>query len=139
MLVDTGAWIAAFVRRDPYHVPGAEQFRRLRSQRTRLVVTDLILAELHGHLVRIRGPAGAAEYLLALKSDPLVEEVFVNPSLQTSALDDWLERFPDQPFTLTDAVSFSVMRAHRIPAAFTFDRHFSIAGFQTLPAARRDL
>lgn len=133
VLVDTGAWLAALVRRDRYHVPGAEQLRRLRRERARLVVTDLILAELHVNLVRARGGAEAARYLWTIKSDPAVEEVFADADLQAGAMHDWIERFPDQAFTLTDAISFAAMRAQRIPAAFTFDRHFQVAGFQTLP------
>ena len=66
-------------------------------------------------------------------SDPLVEEIFVDRELQTAAFDDWIHRFDDQHFTLTDAVSFAVMDAGRISTAFTFDVHFSVAGFQMLP------
>lgn len=133
LLVDTGAWLAAFSRRDQYHDPAAGFLRQLRAQRTPLVVTDLILAELHLHLVRGLGPRRAAEHLETLKADPMIEEVFTSRDLQTSALADWIRGFEDQPFTLTDAVSFAVMQARRIAAAFTFDHHFRVAGFSTLP------
>lgn len=133
MLVDTGAWLAAFHTRDQYHFAAAAALRRLRADRTRLVVTNLILAELHLHLVHGLGPARAADHLDALKTDPLLEEVFADESVQAAALGDWIRRFDDQPFTLTDAASFAVMRARRIPAAFTFDRNFTVAGFGILP------
>lgn len=133
MLVDTGAWLAVFHPRDQYHAPAAAELRRLRSERARLVVTDLILAELHLHLVRGLGPRRAADHLETLIADPLVEEVFTDRELQTAAIADWLGRFSDQPFTLTDAVSFATMRARRISPAFTFDHHFTIAGFERLP------
>ena len=105
----------------------------LRSERARLVVTDLILAELHLHLVHALHPAQAADHLQTVKADPLVEEVHTDPDLQSAALTDWIRRFADQPFTLTDAVSFATMAAHRISVAFTFDRHFAVAGFETVP------
>jgi predicted nucleic acid-binding protein len=43
-----------------------------------------------------------------------------------------LERYHDQDFTLTDAVSFEVMRRERIRQAFAFDGHFVTAGFELL-------
>jgi len=137
ILVDTGAWLAVFHRRDQYHDPAAAELRRLRAARTPLVVTNLVLAELHLHLVHGLGPARAADHLETLKSDPLIEEVFADQDLQAAALADWIRRFDDQAFTFTDAVSFALMRARRIPAAFTFDRHFSVAGFRMVPAGRR--
>lgn len=131
--MDTGAWLAAFHQRDQYHAVAGAFLRQLRAERAQLFVTNLILAELHLHLVRGLGPSRAAGHLEALKSDALVEEVFADRDLQASALGDWIRKFDDQLFTLTDAVSFAVMRARRVSAAFTFDRHFSVAGFSTLP------
>lgn len=136
VLVDTGAWLAVFHPRDQYHAPAAAELRRLRVARSRMVVTDLILAELHLHLLYGLGPGRAADALEVLKSDPLIEEVLVDRELQGAALADWIRRFEDQAFSLTDAVSFALMTARRMPAAFTFDRHFTVAGFRTLPKVR---
>ena len=98
------------------------------------MVTDLILAELHLHLLHTMGPARAAEHLETLLADPLTDEVFTDRALQAAAFSDWIHRFGNQAFTLTDAVSFAAMRSHGITVAFTFDRDFVIAGFQTLPS-----
>lgn len=38
-------------------------------------------------------------------------------------------------FTVTDAVSFGVVRTKKVTAAFTFDRHFAVAGFEIVPGA----
>ena len=59
--------------------------------------------------------------------------MFVDPDLQDAAIDNWIHRFDDQKFTLTDAVSFAVMDENRITTAFTFDAHFTVAGFRSLP------
>jgi predicted nucleic acid-binding protein len=130
VLVDTGAWLAAFHRRDQYHADASRRLRRLRAERVRLVVTDLILAEVHLHLLHGFGPGPAAAHLTAVVEDPGVEQVFCDRDLQHAALTEWIQRFVDQAFTLTDAVSFAVMRAEGIAAAFTFDHHFRVAGFQ---------
>lgn len=133
VFVDTGAWLAGLIRRDQHHSRAVSAFEELRRQRTGLWVTELVLAELHVHLLRALGPQMAAELIERVKSDPLVHEVFVDPDVQRAALTEWLQRFTDQPFTLTDAVSFAVMTAQRIRTAFTFDRHFSVAGFRVVP------
>ena len=133
ILVDTGAWLAAFHRRDQYHTEASRVLRRLRAERARLVVTDLIAAELHLHLLHGFGPGAAAAHVRTLVEDPGIEQVFCDPAIQRAALDDWVHRFADQAFTLTDAVSFAVMRARGIVTACTFDRHFRVAGFDTIP------
>ena len=97
-------------------------------------MTELILAETHLHLLYALGPIRAADHLSTLKADPVIDEVHTTAALQRSAFSDWIRRFSDQPFTLTDAVSFAVMHERGIASAFTFDSHFRIAGFQMLPA-----
>ena len=131
------AWLAFFHRRDQHHEAAVSQFRSFREWRTELVVTDLILAELHLHLLRGFGPAVARKYLGAVKSDPLVTEVYTDAALQRAAVSDWLERFADRAFSLTDAVSFAVMTDRGIRTAFTFDQHFAVAGFERVPAKGR--
>ena len=44
-----------------------------------------------------------------------------------------LEKYQDQDFSYTDAVSFAVMRELKIGKAFAFYSHFSTAGFTTIP------
>ena len=134
VLVDTGAWLAAFDRRDQYYWKAAGELRRLREARSLLVVTDLILAETHLHLLHRQGSERASQSLATLKGDPGIEEVFTDADLQHSALSDWIQRFTDQPFTMTDAVSFAVMKSRGIQSAFTFDAHFEVAGFTMVPA-----
>jgi predicted nucleic acid-binding protein len=46
--------------------------------------------------------------------------------------ENWLARFADQRFSLTDAVSFEIMRLERISNAFAFDSDFIRADFQLL-------
>ena len=53
-------------------------------------------------------------------------------ALVGEAMGAWLDRFADQAFSLTDAVSFELMKRERIAVAFAFDRHFEAAGFGLL-------
>ena len=54
----------------------------------------------------------------------------------TCRREHWSSGFTDlkiKEFTLADAVSFAVMNTAGITTAFTFDDHFKIAGFRTVP------
>lgn len=53
--------------------------------------------------------------------------------LEATAIDEWLERYPDQDFSLVDAVSFTVMKSRKIDEVLSLDHHFPSAGFRTTP------
>jgi len=91
-----------------------------------------VVAELHSLLLRRRGPDDARRVLGALLADPFHEWLDVSVDLVRSAVRGWLERFADQRFTLTDAVSFEVMRREKLGVAFAFDEDFVTAGFELL-------
>jgi predicted nucleic acid-binding protein len=93
------------------------------------VGTTLVLGEFHAHLLYFRGPADAREAITRLTADPTQEWLGVDADLVQHAAARWLARFPDQRFSLADAVSFEVMRRERITHAFAFDKHFEAAGF----------
>jgi predicted nucleic acid-binding protein len=46
---------------------------------------------------------------------------------------DLFQRNRDKRYSLTDAVSFTVMKRMRLQVALTFDRHFLQAGFECRP------
>jgi len=95
----------------------------------RYVGTTLILAEFQIRLLYARGPHDAREAIARLSADPAHEWLAVDAQIVQHATARWLVRFPDQRFSLTDAVSFEVMRRERISHAFAFDKHFETAGF----------
>ena len=45
---------------------------------------------------------------------------------------DLFEKYADQQVSFTDCVSYALMHKRRIDRAFSFDRHFALAGFQLL-------
>ena len=53
-----------------------------------------------------------------------------NAPLENAAVNHWLMRYANQPFSMVDAVSFAIMAERGTRAALTLDRHFAIAGFQ---------
>ena len=129
--VDTSAWFPLLSRRHPQH-DALQSALRLRVGRgERLVTTNLVLAETHA-LLTARGHRSAAlTFLRTVREAPNL----VVPSTrerEDRALGDWLERFDDQDFSFTDAVSFAVMRERRIKRALTLDHHFAVAGFEVV-------
>lgn len=135
VLVDTGALLALANPRDQYHREAVALSRGHLARGGRLVGTVLVLAELHGHLLHRRGPELARGVLADLMADPAYEWIDVPAELVRDAVTRWLARFRDQEFSLTDAVSFELMRRGRIRVAFAFDSDFTRAGFELLSVA----
>ncbi|HXT16267.1 MAG TPA: PIN domain-containing protein [Gemmatimonadaceae bacterium] len=132
VLVDTSALLALANPRDQWHSRAIRTQRANARSGVRYAGTMLVLAELHAHLLYLRGGDDARRAVTALLDDPVYEWLPVDSALVGEAIGRWLRRFVDQRFSLTDAVSFELMRRERIKQAFAFDRHFETAGFTLL-------
>jgi predicted nucleic acid-binding protein len=64
--------------------------------------------------------------------DPVFEWIDASTDIVSRGFSGWIERFGDQRFSLTDAVTFEMMREERISSAFAFDQDFVTAGFSLL-------
>ena len=133
VFLDTSGWLAAVSTRDSRHKDVVGVFGDLMSRRVVLVTSNLVLAEMHVLVVRSRGAKAGCDLLDAIYSDPLYEVVTVDRDLESEAADRWLRKF-DQSFSLTDAVSFEIMRRQKIREAVALDHHFAVAGYTMLPA-----
>lgn len=131
--VDTGALLALASSRDQYHARARNTLARLQKSGARLLGHALVLGELHGHLLRRLEPPDARRLVVALLHDPTFEWIDVGSELIGRALSNWVERFADQRFSLTDAITFELMREERVTQAFAFDEDFTTAGFSLLP------
>ena len=93
------------------------------------MTTNLVVAETHALLLRRVGGPTALTFVRTVYESPNVV-VHSTRDLEAAAERNWLARFADQDFSLTDAVSFAVMTERRIREALTLDAHFAVAGFQ---------
>jgi predicted nucleic acid-binding protein len=130
--IDTGALLALASSRDQYHARAVATETRFRRGGGRWVGSTLVLGELHGHLVSRIAPDTARRTVSALLADPAFEWHAATTELLQGAIDRWLTRFADQAFSLTDAVTFELMRRERLSAAFAYDKDFGTAGFELL-------
>ncbi len=136
VFVDTSGWLAAASGREKHHTEASAAYDDLVARRTRLVTTNLVVAEMHILTAREHGAAAGRALLDAIYADPLYTVVTATRELESEAIDRWLRPYQDHRFSLTDAVSFEIMRRERIGEALALDHHFEVAGYKLIPAAR---
>ncbi len=130
--VDTSGWLVVLIKREPRHEAAVAAYSRLLAGGTRFVTTNLVAAEMHALVVRSRGARAGVAFLDQLHADPVHEVVYADRDHEAAATDRWLRVFHDHGFSLTDAVSFELMRRQGLRAAFALDRHFAAAGYELL-------
>ena len=132
LFVDTSAWYALAVSSAPQHRKVAESLRDRIEGGARIVTTNLIVAETHVLLMRRTNRKVALTFVRTVGRAPNIV-ITSSPEYEESAVTDWLERFEDQSFSFTDAVSFAVMSDRGVREALALDHHFAVAGFEVVP------
>ena len=132
LLVDTGAWFALVDKSDSYHKRAVSLFPKLIKDYNQLISTNLIIAETYILIRRSIGHPPAITFLENIAASPRVIKIYSDDVVEKNA-EDILRKYHDQKFSYTDAVSFTVMKQLGIREAFSFDHHFVIAGFTTIP------
>lgn len=133
VFVDTSAWIAFLSARDQNHDQADLIFRTIIGRREQLLTTNLVVAEVHRLILHRVGIRAAATALTRVSSSRRVRVVYP-AAAHDAAARLWLGRLSDQVITYTDATSFAVMEAERCAQVATFDRDFTIAGFEIIRA-----
>jgi uncharacterized protein len=133
VFVDTGYLIALEDADDGNH-PAAVQHREGLREMPLMTTTSYVVDEVVTFF-NVRGQHGkAVELGEMLLSSPSVKMIHVGEHLLGRGL-DLLRARPDKRYSLTDCVSFVVMRERGISTAFAFDRHFEQEGFVMEPHA----
>lgn len=132
LFVDTSAWYPIVVRSHPDHERLSDALRVQVERRTRVVTSNLVVAESHALIRRRAGIAAGLRFVQLVRASPNVV-VTSTTSIESQGISDWLTRYADQPFSMVDAVSFAIMAERRTRVALTLDRHFAIAGYEMLP------
>jgi predicted nucleic acid-binding protein len=132
VFVDTGAWFALADNSDKYHESAVGIYPQLLSKYPQLTTTNLVIAETYILIRRTLGHPSAIKFLQSISASPRIIKIYSDKVLEEIA-EDILKTYQDQNFSYTDAVSFAVMQAYGLRQAFSFDKHFRIAGFMLTP------
>ncbi|MBI4421878.1 MAG: PIN domain-containing protein [Gemmatimonadetes bacterium] len=132
VFVDATAWVSLSAPRDQHQEQARVTWARLQRERPVLVTTNLVIAESHGLIARRAGTAVGLGFLATFATESSTQVIWADSELTGAATDKWLREYRDKTWSLTDAVSFEVMRRRAIREAFAFDEHFEQAGFTLL-------
>jgi predicted nucleic acid-binding protein len=119
VLWDSSAVLALLDADDADHDAGTLIARELAKAKRPSFITNYIEVETHALLLRKLGRTLAREWLL-IGGLPVVR---VSPE-EESRGKALLEQYLDKDWSLCDAISFAVIDARGIGAAFSFDHHF---------------
>ena len=132
IFIDSGAFLARFIARDQYHQRAVEAWRRLEEHRWRCCTSNFVLDETITLLGRWSSYEFAAARARSLLTSQALEILRPDQSDELEAL-ELFEKMADQAVSFTDCVSFALMRKRRLERAFSFDRHFALAGYTLWP------
>ena len=131
VFLDTGYVIALAVAQDQHHSRARELAGQIRSEGLHVVTTRAMAVEIGNYLSRPDRRGSAIEHLDAIERSSAAEVIPLTEDLYRRGFALYRER-PDKEWSLTDCISFVVMRERGITDALTADRHFEQAGFNAL-------
>ncbi len=132
LFLDTGFLIALEVADDQHHDQAIAFWASFQQSPLPLVTTSYVFDESVTFFNSRGHHAKAVEIGRELLASPSVQFIHVDAPLLQQAW-QWFQRHRDKRYSLTDCVSFVVMKRLRIRVALTFDRHFVQAGFERRP------
>jgi uncharacterized protein len=132
IFVDSSAWIALADINDLHHIGAASAYPNVLKNHKRLITSNLVVAETYVVLQRELGHKAAMGFLQRINASPRILKTWSNESIEAEA-EQMLLKYSDQDFSYVDAISFVIMKRHKIHKAFCFDRHFVTAGFTNIP------
>lgn len=129
VFVDSGAWIALALSRDPLHARAKEQWDILHGAGAKLHTSVPIVIETFTFLERNAN----RDVALAWKNSIYRPGTVKILPCELRDLEQCWEFFrrPDlHKLSAVDATSFVIMKRARIRLAFAFDHHFAVAGYR---------
>lgn len=129
MFVDSGAWIALALSRDPLHAQAREQWELLQGAGAKLHTSIPVVIETFTFLDR----NAVRDVALAWKESVYkTAAIKILPCELRDLEQSWsyFRRADLHKLSSVDATSFAIMKRARIRVAYAFDRHFSVAGFR---------
>src|SRR6266571_2200265 len=129
VFVDSGAWIALALARDPLHAQAREQWDLLHGAGARLHTSVPVVIETFTFLDRNASRDVALAWKEAIYKPDTVK---ILPCELRDLSQAWayFRRGDLHKLSAVDATSFVIMKRAQIRVACTFDHHFAVAGFR---------
>lgn len=128
VFADAFYFVARLNRRDQHH---ERVLKFSRDFRARILTSDWVLMEVADALAASECRRRVREFILHLRQSAAGEIIPATRDLLDHALDLY-HQHADKEWTLTDCVSFVIMRERDVTDALTGDKHFEQAGFHAL-------
>jgi predicted nucleic acid-binding protein len=127
--VDSGAWIALALSRDPLHAQAREQWDILHGTGAKLHTSVPVVIETFTFLERNANRDVALVWKNSIYEPGTVKLL---PCELRDLEQSWefYRRTDLHKLSAVDATSFAIMKRARIRFAFTFDHHFAVVGFR---------
>ena len=127
--VDSGAWIALALSRDPLHTQAREQWEVLHASGAKLHCSVPVVIETFTFLERNANRDVALAWKESIYKPGTVR--ILPCELRDLELSwEYFRRTDLHKLSAVDAASFTIMKRARLRLAFTFDHHFSVVGFR---------
>jgi uncharacterized protein len=129
---DTSYWLALELGDDQNHGAALEHWQNLVKTNFAIVTTSYVFDETVTYLNSRNHHGKAVEVGENLLLSPTIELVHIDENL---FFEGWtmFQKYQDKRYSLTDCISFIVMKQKELDIALTFDKHFVQAGFNSEP------
>jgi len=129
---DTSYWLALELSDDQNHELALSHWLNLVKTEFAVVTTSYIFDETVTYMNSRNHHEKAVEVGENFLLSPTIELVHIDENL---FFEGWtlFQKYQDKKYSLTDCISFVVMRQKKLQIALTFDKHFIQAGFNTEP------
>ena len=129
VFVDTGAWIALALSRDPLHARALAAWQDLTRTGARLFCSVPVIMETFTFLDRNTSREAAMRWRVSLDTLPRFRLLECTRADLAKAW-NYFERRDLHKLSAVDATSFVLMKREKLGTAFAFDVHFATAGFR---------
>jgi predicted nucleic acid-binding protein len=129
VFVDSGAWIALALSRDPLHAQAREQWDLLQGAGAKLHTSVPVVIETFTFLDRNANRDVALTWKESI-AKPAIARILPCELRDLEQSWDYFRRTDVHNLSAVDATSFAIMKRARIRLAYTFDHHFAVVGFR---------
>jgi predicted nucleic acid-binding protein len=132
IFVDTGAWFAVADKSDQFHRKAVSTLQKLTHDGFVLLTSNLVVHETVMLLTRKISKHAAITFLEKIHFDDRVEIFHADEIVEREAY-QFFRSYDEHDFSITDCVSFVLMKRHGVKQVFTFDKHFKTMRFSVEP------